>query len=119
MREIATTVIFGLLAATAASARADAKEDLEDAEHDISTLASDLYQMHQWAGGGTPDNRSVPKCHERVGLLRKGGVKTIKGMWYERGKKVDSNKYEITLAQADELCDEYGQWVVVREQSRA
>src|SRR2546423_13794286 len=108
--------ILGLSAVLFAASTAGADTpDLDDAQHDISTIAADLHSLRQWAGNRT--ERTVAACHKRVAELRAGGVKTLKGMWYENGKKVDGG-YEITLAQADELCDDFGRWLVVRDQYR-
>jgi hypothetical protein len=95
-------------------ATADTQQDLENAEHELSNVAADLNQLRAFSGNHTI--YSVAKCHKYVDVLRKGGVKTVKGMWYENGKKVDATKYEITLGQADELCDEFGRWLVVAGQ---
>ncbi len=111
------TIAFCSVLLSASMARADAQRDLEDAENEFSNLAADLSSLRAFAG--TRTERTVAGCHKTVDVLRKGGVKTIKSMWYETGKKVDATKYEITLAQADELCDEFGRWLVVRDQYRA
>src|SRR5256885_1291442 len=110
--------ILGLSAVLFAASTAGADTpDLDDAQHDISTTAADLHSLRQWAGNRT--ERTVAACHKRVAELRAGGVKTLKGMWYENGKKLEgSSSYEITLAQADELCDDFGRWLVVHDQYR-
>jgi hypothetical protein len=110
----ATTIALGMVLFAARIARADAQDDLKDAEHELSNVAADLNQLRAFSGNHTI--YSVVKCHKYVDVLRKGGVKTIKGMWYENGKKVDATNYEISLGQADELCDEFGRWLVVGNQ---
>jgi hypothetical protein len=109
-----TTIALCSVLFAASTARGDAQEDLEDAQNEISKFAADIGQLRSWAGNHT--ERTVAGCHKNVDLVRKGGVKTLKGMWYDKGKKVDATNYEITLAQADELCDDFGRWLVVNKQ---